>query len=223
MWKTIKFLSLLIKLNAPNISGYEITMNIFIEKSSNYRTFRFSSSTTSSKTVSTGLRKRLVDSQTGSSQPARGSGTAFRFFSRIPRDWLQQHRSLIAQMISSSVLRGENRGTRTNTQRYIYICISVVVSEQRCAIGSGNGFLPLRRTLLYFTDSRRFSPRNATTFLLSTYSWCLSRASMYTRQTRLSCRWENFNRVERILEWVIGRYREGKKKEKKKKEIVPWS
>lgn len=121
MWKTIKFLSLLIKLNAPNISGYEITMNIFIEKSSNYRTFRFSSSTTSSKTVSTGLRKRLVDSQTRSYQPARGSGTAFRFFSRIPRDWLQQHRSLIAQMISSSVLRGENRGTRTNTQRYIYM------------------------------------------------------------------------------------------------------
>lgn len=46
MWKTIKFLSLLIKLNAPNtvISGYsKIMMNIFIEKSSNYRTFRFSS------------------------------------------------------------------------------------------------------------------------------------------------------------------------------------
>lgn len=45
----------------------------------------------------------------------------FDFFSRIPRDWLQQHRSLIAQMISSSVLRSENRGTRTNTQRYIYM------------------------------------------------------------------------------------------------------
>lgn len=51
-------------------------------------------------------------------------------------------------------------------------------------IGSGNGFLPLRRTLLYFTDSRRFSPRNSTTFLLSAaYSAASVCQESCTRQT----------------------------------------
>lgn len=101
-------------------------------------------------------------------------------FLRIPR--LVQHRSLIAQMISLSALRDENRETHTHT--YIYI------SEQKCAIGSGNGFLPLRRTSFFISptleDSLRVTPRLS--FSLLIHDVCQEPRVYATN--KVSCRWE---------------------------------
>lgn len=223
MWINEKSLSLLIKLNAPNtvISGYsKIMMNIFIEKSSNYRTFRFSSFNHIFENGVNGITKEAGGFANRVLPAGSRKWNSVSIFFKNPSRLVAT--TQVAYRADDKLVRParwKSWNTYEYAEIYIYICISVVVSEQRCAIGSGNGFLPLRRTLLYFTDSRRFSPRNATTFLLSTYSWCLSRASMYTRQTRLSCRWENFNRVERILEWVIGRYKKEKRKKKRRKRL----